>query len=132
MTIYFAQLPQRGALLISGPDRAKFLQGQTTCDVAEITNAAAVQGAYCTPQGRLVCDFRIICAAEDSWLLLMDRGICEHAAAVFGKYIVFSKAEISDASDQWASFAVWSDTSGEVAGVKARGLNTQWLEGSVR
>lgn len=130
MTIYFAQLPQRGALLISGPDRSKFLQGQTTCDVSEVTAEKAVQGAYCTPQGRLVCDFRILCDTEDSWLLQMDRGICEHAAAAFGKYIVFSKAEIADASEQWTSFAVWADTPGEWT--NGWGLNAQWQDGHAR
>ena len=130
VTIYFAQLPHRGALLIDGPDRSKFLQGQTTCDVSAVTAKTAVQGAYCTPQGRLVCDFRILHDTEDSWLLQMDRGICAHAAAAFGKYIVFSKAEITDASDQWTSFAVWTDTPGEWA--SGWGLNGQWQDGHSR
>ena len=102
-------MPQRGALLIRGPDTHTFLQGQTTCDLDLLTPQRALNGAYCTAQGRLLCDFRVLGVDADSWLLCMHRGICDSSAATFGKYIVFSKAEISNASEDWCSFAVWGE-----------------------
>ncbi|MCZ6831771.1 MAG: hypothetical protein O7F73_19690, partial [Gammaproteobacteria bacterium] len=109
MTGYYAKLSQRGVLLIRGPDTHTFLQGQTTCDLDLLTPERAISGASCTPQGRLVCDFRLLGCGEDNWLMCMHRGICDNSAAMFGKYIVFSKAEISNASEQWCSFAVWGE-----------------------
>jgi folate-binding protein YgfZ len=103
-------LSQRGALLVRGPDTLTFLQGQTTCDLNLLTPRRALIGAYCTAQGRLVCDFLLLGCGQDSWLMCMHRGICDSSAATFGKYIVFSNAEINNASDQWCSFAVWGDT----------------------
>ena len=50
-------------LSISGPDALRFLQGQLTCDVAEITPTQSRLGAHCNPQGRVISFFRIF------WLL---------------------------------------------------------------
>ncbi len=54
--------------------------------------------------------------------MCMHRGICDNSAAVFGKYIVFSKAEISNASDEWRSFSVWGEGLAAVLGMDKHGL----------
>lgn len=123
VTGYYSELEQRGVLLIRGPDTQKFLQGQTTCDLDLLTAEHAVSGAYCTAQGRMVCDFRILGCGGDSWLMSMHRGICDNSAAVFSKYIVFSKAAISNASAQWRSFAVWGQDLARVLELDTRELN---------
>jgi folate-binding protein YgfZ len=118
---YYTELAQRGALIIRGPDTHKFLQGQTSCDLDLLTPDHAVNGAYCTAQGRMVCDFRILGCGDDGWLMCMHRGICDTSAAVFGKYIVFSKAEISNASEQWRSFAAWGQDLAETLALDTPG-----------
>jgi folate-binding protein YgfZ len=117
---YFTQIRSRGALSISGVDAHKFLQGQTTCDTNLLSQALSVPGAYCNPQGRLICDFRLL-QIDDDTLLQMPRELCQLTADVLQKYIVFSKAELAIASDKWVSFAVW----GESAAVAL-----DWLDGS--
>jgi folate-binding protein YgfZ len=126
VTIHHAVLPSRGALAITGPDTQTFLQGQTTCDLRELAPERALAGAYCTPQGRVVADFRILGYAEESWLLQMDAGICDHAAAVFGKYIVFSKAEISNASALWTQFAAWGEGAAQALGAPGDEQHQVW------
>jgi len=54
----------------------------------------------------------------------MHRGICDNSAAVFGKYIVFSKAKISNASSDWRSFAVWGDELAQALDIKCRELDS--------
>ena len=108
----FTRLDNEALLLLSGPDALTFLQGQATCDTREISPERAIPGAYCTPQGRVVCDFLLLQLGQDSYALRMRDSIAEHAAAVFGKYIVFSKAEITPAGDTWFSLGIWGDNAG--------------------
>lgn len=108
VSIFFTKLESRGALAISGADSHKFLQGQTTCDLGRLQPDQSINGAFCNPQGRVICDFRLL-ATPQSCLLLMHRDICEPAAAVFSKYIVFSKATLQVATS-WEYFAVWGET----------------------
>ena len=124
MSISTTRLASRGALLIRGPDSLAFLQGQVTCDINELTAEHSVCGAYCTPQGRMVCDFRIVPVGEESWLIAVHRGLAEDALATFGKYIVFSKAELLDASEAWCQFAAWGDGVAALLGLEAAGENS--------
>lgn len=108
MDCHFTALPNEALLLIEGPDALAFLQGQTTCDTSLVTPEQAVPGAYCTPKGRVVCDFLLVQLGEESFGLRMRRDIVEHAAATFGKYIVFSKADIVPDHD-WQVVALWGE-----------------------
>ena len=131
MSNFYTNLANRGALLIRGPDSQSFLQGQTTCDIEELNEGLSVCGAYCTPQGRMVCDFRIIAIDGENYLLSMHRGLCEETAATFGKYIVFSKAELSDASEDWCQFAAWGDETSALLGLEGGRENTLWNKDGV-
>jgi len=106
---YYTDLPSRGILDISGPAAREFLQGQTTCDFEQLTATTPISGAYCTPQGRVICDFRALQYQDQHYLLQTHAGICDEAAAVFGKYIIFSKAELHNASDAWRQYGFWGD-----------------------
>jgi folate-binding protein YgfZ len=88
-------LPFWSLLQIAGPDSAKFLQGQLTCDIAMATPTQAVPGAHCTPKGRMRSNFLIVERADAMYWLRTRTDISADAAAALGKYIVFSKAKIS-------------------------------------
>jgi folate-binding protein YgfZ len=106
VSTYYTTLEQESLLHINGPDSATFLQGQTSCDTRQLDASTALPGAYCTPQGRVVCDFLLCEAAENHCLLRMRRDIRQRACETFGKYIIFSKAELS-ATDDWHTLACW-------------------------
>jgi|GEM_PF-5798916 len=63
---FYTKLARRGALLIHGPQSLDFLQGQTTCDVSTLDVSGSLCGAFCTPQGRMVCDFRLLPAGDET------------------------------------------------------------------
>jgi folate-binding protein YgfZ len=105
----FSLLSSETILHITGPDTQTFLQGQTTCDVRLVNENQAAIGAYCTPQGRVVCDFVLAQLGEEHFGLRMRREIREHAAQVLGKFIVFSKAELDAGRDDWLVVAAWGD-----------------------
>jgi folate-binding protein YgfZ len=72
---FFAYLPARSVLAVSGADRISFLQGLVSNDVALAAPGRAVWAALLTPQGKWLADFFIL---ADGDRLLLD---CEAAQA---------------------------------------------------
>ena len=111
LSCYYAKLENEALIHIEGPDALTFLQGQVTCDTRELTPIKALPGLYCTVQGRVVCDFLLCTPAPDHLLLRMRRDICASTAALFAKYIVFSKAKLDTQRDDWQVSACWGPDS---------------------
>lgn len=80
---------------ITGPDAGKFLQGQLSCDMTELSQSQSGIGSHNSPKGRMLSSFRISQNAADSYLLCVDHSITDQAKAALAKYIVFSKADIN-------------------------------------
>ena len=110
MTAFYTTLQSEALLHISGPDTLTFLQGQTTCDTRTVDGGHAVPGAYCTPQGRMVCDFLLGQLGNEQFALRLRADTLEAAAATFGKYIVFSKAELDAGRQDWQVVACWGES----------------------
>jgi tRNA-modifying protein YgfZ len=64
----FVVLDDRGVLAVAGPDRAAFLQGLVSNDVAKVDAAHARHAALLTAQGRYLHDFMMMAAGETIWL----------------------------------------------------------------
>lgn len=107
MTSFYTPLTQEALLHITGPDTLNFLQGQVTCDTRQLAPEQALNGAYCTPQGRVVCDFLLCQLGPEQFALRLRRDIRAASAATFGKYIIFSKAELAPEKDDWQVLACW-------------------------
>ncbi len=88
-------LSQWGLIGVKGPDAAKFLQGQLSCDVLEINEANSSLGSHCTHQGKILSCFRLFKLEPDHYALALPVDILEDAATALAKYIVFSKADIT-------------------------------------
>ena len=114
MSCQFAPLNSEALLHISGPDTLTFLQGQTSCDTRELSPERALPGIYCTPKGRVVCDFLACELGEDHFALRLRRTIRPSSAAAFGKYIIFSKATLEDKRDDWTVIGIWGDAARSV------------------
>lgn len=107
MTCHYTTLDQEALLHITGPDALSFLQGQLSCDTRKLTQELALPGIYCTVQGRVVCDFLLCQLADAHFALRLRREILGATAALLSKYIVFSKAELESAREDWLPFACW-------------------------
>ncbi len=83
---------------VSGQDAKKFLQGQLTCNVEEISPTQTRLGAHCNPQGRILSLFRLF-FYHDSYYLQMPQEMLAPTMTALKKYAVFFKATLSDASD---------------------------------
>jgi tRNA-modifying protein YgfZ len=107
LNCYYTSLETEALLHIAGPDTLKFLQGQTTCDTRRMDAHLAIPGLFCTPKGRVLCDFLLFEVAPEHYALRMRRNIRADSAAAFGKYIIFSKAEIDAENEDWIGISVW-------------------------
>jgi folate-binding protein YgfZ len=113
---HYINLKQDALLHISGPDSLQFLQGQTTCDTNQLDDAHAILGAYCNPQGRMVCDFLLCQLGDDHYAMRMRADTIQNSATTFGKYIVFSKADLDSDNRDWQTFALYGDNARQVLG----------------
>lgn len=130
---YLAALSNKQLLLIQGPDAAKFLQGQVTCDVKELSAPVSRIGAQCNAKGRILLSFRALQMNSDTIALRLPASMMESAQTTLGKYIVFSKAKLHSGSNSYALFGLF----GEQAAAAARrffdtlpGADDSWVEQS--
>lgn len=115
-TTYLTALTDKQLLIVKGPDSCKFLQGQVTCDVKELSSATTRIGAQCNPKGRMLLSFRALQMDSETIALRMPAEMIESAQKTLGKYIVFSKAKLQIASD----FAVFGLYGADAAALAAR------------
>jgi len=66
-TRFYAALPARGVIEITGEDRVEFLQGLVSNDVTKVAADRAIYAALLTAQGRYLFDFFIIALGD--WVL---------------------------------------------------------------
>ena len=80
---------------LSGQDRAKYLQGQVTCDVNALQPGQSSLGGHCDPKGKLWSDFRLLCL-EDRLLMLTKPSVLVRQLPELKKFAVFAKVEIGE------------------------------------
>ena len=102
-----AYLPDRGVVEISGEDRATYLQGLISNDVAALAPGQAVWAALLTPQGKWLADFFVL-AQPDRFLLDCERTQAEMLVAKLSRFRLRSKVALRDASAEFAVHAGWS------------------------
>jgi hypothetical protein len=104
-TTYLTALEQ-GLIEIKGPDSAKFLQGQVSCDVRELAEQTTRLGAQCNIKGRMLLCFRAIQPETDRIILRVHTGLIAKGLVSLGKYIVFSKAKLADVSQGYRCLGI--------------------------
>ena len=112
MTATAAILSDRSVLEIAGEERASFLQGLITNDVAGLGAGQACFAGLLSPQGKILFDFFAINAGD---AILLD---CPAAAAAdllkrLTFYKLRAKVTLADASDRWRIAAAWGEGAGE-------------------
>lgn len=107
MNCCFTVLDNEALLHLEGPDTLTFLQGQLTCDTRKLSREHALPGLYCTPQGRVICDFLLLQLAPEHVVLRLRRSLRAGTAAALGKYIVFSKSRLRADDDSWRLVGCW-------------------------
>lgn len=95
----------RGLIVVSGRDRAAYLQGLLTNDIAALKPGEGCYAAYLTPQGRMIVDL-LVYELGDLILLAVPRA---HTAAVLSKLdqFVFSEdVQLGDVTNAFFRIAI--------------------------
>src|SRR5437773_465369 len=93
-----ALLGHLGVLQFSGEGAETFLQGQLSCDVAEVGLRSGAYGAYCSPKGRMLANF-LLWREETGFCMALSRDIAPSIQKHISKFVLRAKVKVSDASD---------------------------------
>lgn len=121
-------LSQFCVIQVTGPDSERFLQGQLTCDLVNLTKDTWVAGACCTAKGRMVANF-IVTRIDEGYCLRLPKQQAEPFLTYIKKYAAFFKANLQ-LLDNLVILATLSNQSQErrVTHTEA-GLSLQWVDG---
>lgn len=112
----FIALKDQSVLEITGRDAIKFFQGYCTCNLDELAPGKSLLGAITNIQGRVETTFiaaldsnhQLTDALGQSLLISMRRDMVKPMIELLQHYIVFSKANLIDRSDDLYCYGVMS------------------------
>jgi folate-binding protein YgfZ len=104
-----AVLSPRALWRLTGPDAARYLNGQVTNDVAGLADGQACYAGVCTAKGRMEGDVSIALHAGE-YYLDADPMLRESLGARLEKYLIADDAIFEDVSDLWSLRHVFGAT----------------------
>lgn len=109
-----------GPLSIDGKDSARFLQGQVTCDIQQLSLGHNLTGVRCNPKGRTLTNFLLCQPSEDNLLMLMQHALVQSSIDELSKFAAFFKVQLADQRNQYQCIGI----SGSQAGALAKNITT--------
>lgn len=104
-----AVLSPRALWRLTGPDAARYLNGQVTNDMTQLTEGKACYAAVCTAKGRMEGDVSIALHAGEFYLDA-DPVLRESLGARLDKFLIADDAVFEDVSDLWSLSHVFGET----------------------
>lgn len=95
------ELDDFGVLRLRGPDGVRFLQGQVSNDVEQLTPERSQLTGYHNPQGRAIAVLRLVVLAPDDLLAILPRELAPSVASRLSKFVLRAKVKIADESGAW-------------------------------
>jgi len=114
----FVDRSDRGRIVVSGTERASYLQGLLTNDTAALSAGLGCYAAYLTAQGRMIADLYVY-ELGDVMLLMVDGSVTDAVMAKLDQFIFSEDVQLGDVTDAFAEIAVVGP---EAAAVVARAL----------
>jgi len=115
--VEFSVLSERAKWRVTGADRVRFLNGQTTNDVREATAEATQESCLLNAKGHLDAHLFLF-ASEDAIWIDADGELREPMRARLERYLIADDVEIADQSDEFALFHILAKTRPEIAPAK--------------
>jgi len=95
----------RGRMVVSGKDRASYLQGLLTNDIAALKAGEGCYAAYLTPQGRMLADL-LVYELGDVILLTLNGDVKDTVLARLDQFIIAEDVQLGDVTGSFAQVAV--------------------------
>jgi len=95
----------RGRIVVSGPDRASYLQGLFTNDIAALQPGSGCYAAYLTPQGRMITDVWVY-ELGDAILLEVGKAQKNTLLSRLDQFIFAEDVQLGDVSETFDGVAI--------------------------
>jgi folate-binding protein YgfZ len=118
----------RHRILVSGSDRASYLQGLLTNDIAALTPGTGCYAAYLTAQGRMIADLWVYELGE-AILLSMISEVKDTVFAKLTQFIFSEDVQLTDLVETSVSLAVVGPLSARLASEVLGGTGAEVLSG---
>ena len=99
-----------GVLELTGSDRASFLQGMVSNDVAALTPGTSCHAALLDTTGHILADLHVHARAA-SLVLETDLATLNILHTTLDKFLIMEDVQIADVSSRWAVVSVFDDFS---------------------
>ena len=132
----FLDRSHRGRIVVSGAERASYLQGLLTNDIVALKAGQGCYTAYLTAQGRMIADLYVY-ELGDVLLLTMIGAVKDGVMAKLDQFIFSEDVQLGDVTETFAQVAVVgpgaaSILSSLVTGVSGEALSEMPEHGSAR
>ena len=126
----------RGRVVVSGQDRASYLQGLLTNDVVSLKAGQGCYAAYLTAQGRMITD-AFVYELGDVMLLVLPRAVTEAVLVKLDQFIFSEDVQLGDVTEAFDECAVVgpgaaATVANTLTGVSADTLSALPEHGNVR
>jgi folate-binding protein YgfZ len=101
----FLDRSHRGRIVVSGSERASYLQGLLTNDIVALKTGQGCYAAYLTAQGRMIADLDVY-ELGDVLLLAMGGGVKDAVMAKLDQFIFSEDVQLGDVSGTFAQIAI--------------------------
>ena len=101
----FIDRSDRARIVVSGADRASFLQGLLTNDVVALKAGDGCYTAYLTAQGRMIADLYVY-ELGDVMLLTLERDVKDAVLTRLDQVIFSEDVQLGDVTDTFAQVAI--------------------------
>ena len=132
----FVDRSHRGRIVVSGTERASYLQGLFTNDIVALKAGQGCYTAYLTAQGRMIADLYAY-ELGDVLLLTMIGGVKDDVMAKLDQFIFSEDVQLGDVTGTFAQMAIVgpdaaSTVAAIVSGVFESGLREMPEHGNTR
>jgi folate-binding protein YgfZ len=132
----FLDRSDRGRIVVSGTDRASYLQGLLTNDILALKAGQGCYSAYLTAQGRMITDLYVY-ELGDVLLLTMSGAVKDGVMAKLDQFIFSEDVQLGDVTNTFAQLGVVGPNaativSAIVPGVTIDGLRDMPEHGNAR
>ncbi|WKJ89121.1 folate-binding protein [Methylomonas montana] len=84
---------------VSGQDAPKFLQGQLTCNVNDLSESQASIAAFCNAKGRVISTL-VVVKIQQSFLLILPISLLDTVIKKLGMYVLRAQVKLHDQTDK--------------------------------
>lgn len=117
----------RGRLVVSGKDRASFLQGLLTNDVVALKAGEGCYAAYLTAQGRMITDL-VVYELGDVILLSLGRDVKDDVLGRLDQLIFSEDVQLGDVSETFAGVGLVGPAAARVVSAVLTGVTAACVD----